>query len=98
MSKAATFSPNPEFEELAKFTNAKVKAWRRAARKGKGKDAALGPMFRATWGKDTFEIPYGEYDAWAWAHSSEWEPNWVSKEPTPSKEPKETECLEREPS
>ena len=37
--------------------NAKVKAWTRAAMKGKGKDAALGTMFGAPWGDETFEIP-----------------------------------------
>ena len=54
-------------------------------------------MFGATWGDETFEIPYGEWDALASAHSSEWEPTWISKEPTPSKEPK-PECLEQVPS
>ena len=42
--------------------NAKFKAWRRAARKGKGKDAPLGTIFGATWGEETFEIPHGEMD------------------------------------
>ena len=55
----------------------------------------MGPMFGTTWGEDTFEIPYGECAASASAHSSEWEPDWVSREPTPSKKP---ECMEREPS
>ena len=63
-------TPVPGFEEMAKVANAKVKARRRAARKGKGKDTALGPMFGATWGDDTFEIPDGKCDASAWAHSS----------------------------
>ena len=52
--------PIPGFREMTKVANAKVKDWRRAARKEKGKDAALGPMFRATWGAEAFEIPYGE--------------------------------------
>ena len=43
-------TPDPGFEEMTKVADAKVKAWRRAARKGKGKDAALGPMFGATCG------------------------------------------------
>ena len=60
--------------------------------KGKGKDAALGPMFGATWGDKTFQIPYDEMDWPVSAQSSEWEPDWVSKEPTPSTEPKEPEC------
>ena len=55
--------------------NAKVKAWRRAARKGKGKDAPLGTMFGATWGEETFEIPHGKMDWLASAQSSEWEPD-----------------------
>ena len=58
----------------------------------------MGPMFGTTWGDDTFEIPYGESAASTSALSSEWEPDWVSKEPTPSKEPKEPECMAREPS
>ena len=37
-------SPTPGIE----VANAKVKAWRRAARKGKGKEASLGTMFGAT--------------------------------------------------
>ena len=53
-------SPNPEFEEMAKVANTKVKAWRRAARKGKGKNTAMmAPMFGTTWGEE-FEISYGE--------------------------------------
>ena len=44
------------------------------------------------------EIPYGELDASVLAHSSEWEPDLVSKERKPSKEPKKSECLVGEPS
>ena len=73
--------------------NAKVKAWRRTARKGKGKDAPLGTMFKATWGKETFRIPHGGMDWSSSAQSSEWEPVLVSGEPTPPEEPKEHECL-----
>ena len=91
-------TPIPVFEEMAKVANAGVKTWRRAARKGKGKHAALGPMFGPTLGDDTFEIPYGECDASASAHSSQAEPNGGSKEPTPLKERKARECLDREPS
>ena len=54
--------PIPGLKEMVKVANAKVKAWRTAARKGRGKDTALGPMFGATLGEDTFEIPYGEPD------------------------------------
>ena len=79
-------SPTPEFEEMAKVANTKVKAWRRAARKGKGKGTAMmGPMFGTTWGEE-LEIPYGECSASASGHS-EWEPDWISREPTPTKEP-----------
>ena len=55
--------------------NAKVKAWRRAVRKGKGKDAPSGTTFGASWGEETFEIPHGEKDSLSWAQSSEWEPD-----------------------
>ena len=40
--------PIPGLKEMTKVANAKVKARRREARKGKGKDAAFRPMFRAT--------------------------------------------------
>ena len=65
------------------LANAKVKAWRRAARKAKGEDSALGPLFGATWGDKTFQVRYGELDASASAHSSEWEPDGISRESTP---------------
>ena len=87
-------APTPGIE----VANAKVKAWRRAARKGKGKDAPLGTMFGATWGEETFEIPDGEMDWSASAQSSEWDSDWVSEEATPPKEPKEHECLKSGPS
>ena len=77
---------------------AKVKAWRRAARKGKEEDAALGTMLGATWGEETFEIPHGEMDWSASTLSSEWEPDWVSKGPSPPEEPKEHECPKPGPS
>ena len=75
------------------MANVKVKAWTRAAGKGKGKDAPLGTMFRATWGEGMFEIPHGKTDWWASAQSSEWEPDWVSEEPTPPEEPRKHEWL-----
>ena len=76
-----------------KVANAKVKARRRAARKEKGKDAPLGTMFGATLGEHTSEIPHGEMTWFSSAQSSEWEPDWVSVEPTPPEETKEHECL-----
>ena len=60
-------SPPPGIEGA----NAKVKAWRRAARKGKGKDAPLRTMFGATWCEETFKIPHGEMDWSASAQSSD---------------------------
>ena len=87
-------SPTPGIE----VPNAKVKAWRRAARKGKGKEALLGTMFGATWAEETVEIRRGEMDWSSSAQSSEWQPDWVSGEPTPPEEPKEYECLKPGPS
>ena len=86
-------TPTPGIE----VANAKVKAYRRGARKGKGKDAPLGTMFGATWGEETFEMPHGKMDWSALAQSSEWEPDWASEEPTPPQEPKEHECLKPGP-
>ena len=73
--------------------NAKVKAWRKAARKGKGREAPLGTIFGATWGEEMCEIPHGEVDWSSSAQSSEWEPDLVSGEPTPPEKPKEHDCL-----
>ena len=72
-------SPTPGIE----VANAKVKAWRRVARKGKEKEAPSGTMFGATWAEETFEIPHGEMDWSSSAQSSEW----VSGEPTPPEKP-----------
>ena len=58
----------PAFQKMTQVANAKVKAWRRAAKKRKGKEATLGPMFGATWGNETFETPYSEMDASASAY------------------------------
>ena len=78
-------APIPGFNEMTNVTNAKVKAWRRAARKGEGKEtAAIGPMFATTSGEE-LGIPYGQCAVSAWAHSSQWEPDLVSREPTPAK-------------
>ena len=87
-------SPTPGIE----VANAKVKPWIRAARKEKENDAPLGTMFGATWGEETFEIPHGEMDWTVSAQSSEWEPDWVSEEPTPPEKPKEHECMKPGPS
>ena len=82
-------SPTPGIE----VANAKVNAWRRAARKEKGEEAPLGTIFGAKWGEETFEIPHGEMDWSSSAQSPEWEPDWMSGEPTPPEKPKEHECL-----
>ena len=78
--------------------NAKVKAWTRAARNGKGKEAPLGTIFGSTWAGETFEIPHGEMYWLSSARSSELEPDWVSGEPTPPEKPKEHDCLKPGPS
>ena len=50
-------SPTPDFEEMAKVANTKVKTSRRAARKGKGKETAMvASMLGTTWGEES-EIP-----------------------------------------
>ena len=41
------------------------------------------PMFGTTWGGG-FEAPYGEISATTSNDSSEWEEDWISREPTPS--------------
>ena len=86
-------SPTPGME----VANAKVKAWGRAARKGKGKEAPLGMMFGATLAEKTFQVPHGEMDWSSSAQSCQWEPDWVSGEPTPPEKPKEYECLKPGP-
>ena len=78
--------------------NAKIKAWRRAATKGKGKEAPLGTMFGATWAGETFKIPHGKTDRSSSAQSSECEPHWVSGQPMPPEKGKEYECLKPGPS
>ena len=57
------------------MANARVKAWRRAARKGEGKGAPLGTMFGASGGEETFEIPHGEMDWSSSAQSSDGNPS-----------------------
>ena len=66
-----------------KVANAKMKAWRRAAGKGKEKDAPLRMMFGATRGEDMLEIPHVEMEWSSSAQSSEWEPDWMSEDPKP---------------
>ena len=87
-------SPTPGIE----MANAKVKAWRRAAGKGKWKEAPLGTMVGATWAEETLEIAQGKMDWWSSAQSSEWEPDWLSGEPAPPEKPKEYDCLKPGPS
>ena len=63
--------------------------------KGEWKETAMmGPIFGTSWG-EALEIRYGECAASASAHPSDVEPDWISREPTPTKEPL---CMEREPS
>ena len=82
-------------QEMANVANTKVKAWRRVARKGKRTGSAtMAPMFGTTWGEE-FEIAYGKCFSSASAHSSDWESDWISRQPTPTKEPV---CMEGEPS
>ena len=52
VSSLSPSTPTPGVQ----VANAEVKAWRRAARKGKGKDAALATMFGGTWGEKTFKM------------------------------------------
>ena len=87
-------TPTPGVE----VANAKVRAWRRAARNGEGKDAALGTTSELLGGEETFEIRHGEMDWSAPTQSSEWEPSWVSKESTPLEEPTVHESLKPGPS
>ena len=69
-------SPTPGIE----VANAKVEAWRTAARKGKGKEAPLGTIFGGTRAEEMFEIPHGEMDWSSSAQSYKWEPDWVRLE------------------
>ena len=64
---------------MEKVATAKVKAWRKAGKKEK----EAYPMFGTTWGEG-FEASYGEISATTSNDSSEWEENWISREPTPS--------------
>ena len=89
---ASVVSPMPKFEtsptQGIQVANAKVNAWRRAARKGKGNEAPLGAMLGGTWAEETFEIPHSERDWSSSAQSSEWEPDWVFGESATPEKPK----------
>ena len=69
---------------MEKVTTAKVKAWRKAGRKEQEKEPMKAyPMFGTMWGEG-FEAPCGEKTATTSNDSSEWEEDWISREPTPS--------------
>ena len=71
-------------DAMEKITTAKVKAWRKAGRKEKEKEPMKAyPMFGTPWGEG-FEASYGEISATTSNDSSEWEEDWISREPTPS--------------
>ena len=68
---------------MEKVATAKVKAWRKAGRKEKEKEPMKAyPMFGTT-GGEGFEAPYGEISATMSNDPSEWEEDWISREPTP---------------
>ena len=83
-------APDPDFlaakeaqAAMEKVTAAKVKAWRKAGRKEQEQEPMKAyPMFGTTWGEG-FEAPYGETSATTSNDSSEWEEDWISREPTP---------------
>ena len=69
---------------MEKVTTANRKASGKAGRKEQEKEPMKAyPMFGTTWGEG-FEAPYGEISATTSNHSSEWEEDWISREPTPS--------------
>ena len=69
---------------MEKVDNAKVKAWRKVGKQEKEKEPMKAyPMFGTTWGEG-LEAPYGEISATTSNDSSEWEEDWISREPTPS--------------
>ena len=78
-------APDPEAQAaMEKVATAKVKAWRKAGKQEKEKERMKAyPMFGTTWGEG-FEAPYGEISATTSNGSSEWEVDWISREPTPS--------------
>ena len=78
-------APDPDSQPaMEKVATAKVKAWRKAGQKEKEKEPMkVYPMFGTTWGEG-FEAPYEEMSAAMSNDSSEWEADWISREPTPS--------------
>ena len=78
-------APNRDSQAaMEKVATAKVKAWRKPGKKEKEKETMKAyPMFGTTWGEG-FEAPYGEISATTSNDSSEWEEDWISREPTPS--------------
>ena len=67
---------------MGKVTTATVKAWRKAGRREKEKEPMKAfPMFGTTWGEG-FKAPYGEISPTTSNESSEWEEDWISREPT----------------
>ena len=78
-------APDPEAQAAMKMVaTAKVKAWRKAGKQEKEKEPMKAyPMFGTTWGEG-FEAPYGEISATTSNDSSEWEVDWISREPTSS--------------
>ena len=78
-------APDPDSQDaMKKVATAKVKAWRKAGKKEKEKEPMKAyPMFGTTW-DEGFEAPYGEISATTSNDSSEWETDWISREPTPS--------------
>ena len=91
-------TPIPGFEKITNVANATVKAWRSAETERRRERCGFGADVPSYLGQRDFRGPYGKWDASAWAHFLEWEPDWVSKEPTPLKEQKEPEGLQRVPS
>ena len=77
--------PDPEAQAaMENVATAKVKAWRKAGQKEKEEEPMKAyPMFGTTWGEG-FKAPYGETSATTSNDSSEWEEDWISREPTPS--------------
>ena len=78
-------APDPDSQAaIEKVASAKVKPRRRAGKKEKEKQPMKAyPMFGTTWGEG-FEAPFGEISARTSNDSSEWDEDWISREPTPS--------------
>ena len=76
-------APDPDSRAaMEKVATAKLKAWRKAGEEEKEKEPMKAyPMFGTTWGEG-FEAPYGEISATTSNDSSEWEEDWISREPS----------------